>query len=80
MDEMSTEPWYSVEENDVFPESFGSFFFPDPDARKLFYRKHHELVTVDYWKNTKQNIINGDQQDVFPYPAKRRFSDGARDT
>jgi isocitrate dehydrogenase kinase/phosphatase len=77
-DEMSTEPWYSVQENDVFPETFGSFFFPDPEARQLFYRKHHELVTADYWINTRQTIIEGGQQDVFPYPQKRRFINPAR--
>lgn len=74
LDEMSTEPWYSIEEHDVFPETFGSFFFPDAESRKVFYRNHHELVTAKYWNDTKQTIIDGGQQDVFPYPAKRRFA------
>jgi len=73
-DELSTEPWYSIEDNDVFPETFGSFFFPDPEARKQFYRNHRELTTVKYWNDTRQTIIDGGQQDVFPYPEKRRFS------
>ena len=73
LDEMSTEPWYSIEENDVFPETFGSFFFPDQEARKQFFRRHSELVTADYWNQARQTIIDGGQQDVFPYPAKRRF-------
>ena len=76
-DEMSTEPWYSIEEQDVFPETFGSFFFPDPEARQLFYRKHRELVTAEYWIKTRQTIIEGGQQDVFPYPQKRRFANPA---
>jgi isocitrate dehydrogenase kinase/phosphatase len=75
-DEMSTEPWYSVAENDVFPETFGSFFFPQADARQLFYRNHRELVTAEFWNHTRQTIIDGGQQDVFPYPPKRRFSWG----
>jgi len=73
VDEMAIEPWYSIEENDIFPETFGSFFFPDPKARKQFFRHHEDLVTVDFWKQTRQTIIDGGQQDVFPYPAKRRF-------
>ena len=77
-DEMSTEPWYSIQENDVFPETFGAFFFPDPQARQLFYRKHRELVTAEYWIKTRQTLIEGGQQDVFPYPAKRRFGNLAR--
>jgi len=73
VDEMAIDPWYSIAENDIFPETFGSFFFPDPKARKLFYRHHHDLVTVDFWKATRQTIIDGGQQDVFPYPSRRRF-------
>ena len=77
-DEMSTEPWYSIQENDVFPETFGAFFFPDPQARQLFYRKHRELVTAEYWIKTRQTIVEGGQQDVFPYPEKRRFGNRTR--
>ena len=77
-DEMSTEPWYSIQENDVFPETFGTFFFPDPQARQLFYRKHRELITAEYWLKTRQTIIEGGQQDVFPYPEKRRFGNRTR--
>jgi isocitrate dehydrogenase kinase/phosphatase len=73
-DEMSIEPWYSIEENDVFPETFGAFFFPDPRARKLFLRNHHDLTTVGFWTTTQQTIMDGGQQDVFPYPEKRRFA------
>jgi len=80
VDEMSIDPWYSIEENDVFPETFGSFFFPQPEARSLFYRKHRELVNPEFWKKTQQTIIEGGQQDVFPYPIKRRFASGSRRT
>jgi len=72
-DEMNSEPWYSIEEHDVFPETFGSFFFPDQQARKTFMRWHAELVSPVYWQNTRQTIIEGGQADVFPYPEKRRF-------
>ena len=72
-DEMSPEPWYSVSENDVFPETFASFFFPDTADRQTFLRRHRDLVTVDFWKRTQQTIVEGGQQDVFPYPEKRRF-------
>lgn len=72
-DEMSTEPWYSIEEDDVFPETFGSFFFPNPESRQVFFRNHSDLVTAHYWQETRQTIIDGGQQDVFPYPTKRRF-------
>jgi isocitrate dehydrogenase kinase/phosphatase len=78
LDEMSAEPWYSIEDNDVFPETFGSFFFPDPQARKQFFRHHSDLVTAEFWKKTRQTIIDGGQQDVFPYPEQRRFINKSR--
>jgi isocitrate dehydrogenase kinase/phosphatase len=72
-DEMNSEPWYSIEEHDVFPETFGAFFFPDLKARKTFLRWHQDLVTAEYWQKTRQTILEGGQADVFPYPEKRRF-------
>jgi len=72
-DEMSTEPWYSVEENDVFPETFDSFFFPNKKSRELFLKHHHELIEVDYWKTIRETIIKGGQADVFSYSPKMRF-------
>jgi isocitrate dehydrogenase kinase/phosphatase len=74
LDEMSVEPWYSVQESDVFPETFGSFFFPDPEAREFFLLHHGDLVNPEFWKKTRETIIEGGQADVFPYPRKRRFS------
>ena len=78
VDEMSTDPWYSVEENDVFPETFGEFFFPQPESRNLFFRNHHDLVTPEFWKQVRQTIVDGGQQDVFPYPLERRFINARR--
>ncbi|MEJ8566729.1 bifunctional isocitrate dehydrogenase kinase/phosphatase [Elongatibacter sediminis] len=72
-DDLLAEPWFSVEENDVFPETFGTFFFPDPEARDVFYERHSALVTPEFWDRTRRNIIEGGQADVFPYPERRRF-------
>ena len=38
-DMISDVPWYSVQENDVFPESFGPFFFANPSDMKLFKKR-----------------------------------------
>jgi isocitrate dehydrogenase kinase/phosphatase len=72
-DMISDTPWYSVKENDVFPETFGPFFFADPDDMKLFKQDHSELMTAQWWKTLKENILSGNQADVFPYPKNRRF-------
>lgn len=73
-DEMSDTPWYSIAENDVFPESFGTFFFANTDDFSLFNKNHDELMDADWWNGVKETIIAGELTDVFPYPASRRFS------
>jgi isocitrate dehydrogenase kinase/phosphatase len=72
-DEMSDQPWYSVEENDVFPESFGPFFFPYEKDMEIFKKHHAELMDPAWWNQVKQDILSGQQADVFSYPRKRRF-------
>jgi isocitrate dehydrogenase kinase/phosphatase len=72
-DDLCDEPSYSIQENDVFPETFGSFFFPNPELRKVFMEMHPDLVTTRYWKRTRQLILAGGQSDVFPYSPKARF-------
>ncbi len=72
-DVMSDVPWYSVQENDVFPESFGPFFFASDTDMKIFKKEHAELMDPAWWNRVKESITEGDMADVFPYPQKRRF-------
>jgi len=72
-DMMSDTPWYSVEENDVFPETFGPFFFADAKDMELFKADHSDLMDASWWKQVKENILTGKQQDIFPYADKKRF-------
>ena len=73
-DEISDTPWYSIGQNDVFPESFAPFFFSDASDMALFKRDHADLLTAAWWNQMKDTILAGDLTDVFPYPVKRRFS------
>jgi isocitrate dehydrogenase kinase/phosphatase len=70
---MSDTPWYSVEEKDVFPETFGPFFFPDQKDMVLFRKNHAELMTVEWWRKIQEDIEAGRQADIFPYRQNRRF-------
>ena len=72
-DVMSDTPWYSVEEHDVFPETFGPFFFPEAKDMSLFSKDHAELMTPEWWKTVKENLETGTPPDIFPYPDKKRF-------
>ena len=73
-DEISDTPWYSIGQNDVFPESFAPFFFANQQDLALFKKDHADLLNADWWNSMKDNILEGGQADVFPYPVKRRFS------
>jgi isocitrate dehydrogenase kinase/phosphatase len=72
-DMMSDTPWYSIEEHDVFPETFGPFFFADAKDMSCFRKDHADLMDAAWWKQVKENILTGKQQDIFPYPDKKRF-------
>jgi isocitrate dehydrogenase kinase/phosphatase len=72
-DMMSDTPWYSVKENDVFPETFGPFFFANKEDMALFKKDHEELMTPEWWQQVKSDIESGRQADIFPYRKNRRF-------
>jgi isocitrate dehydrogenase kinase/phosphatase len=72
-DEMASEPWYHVAKNDVFPEQFGVFLLGNLKVREYFMKHHADLLTADYWRQRKARILEGQVEDVFPYPQEIRF-------
>ena len=72
-DEFRSEPWYSVEPNDVFPEEFATFLLATPKIRKSFLKYHRDLLDYRYWKAKQDKIKEGQYEDVFPYPEALRF-------
>jgi isocitrate dehydrogenase kinase/phosphatase len=72
-DGLSAEPWYSVEDADVFPEEFRIFWFSSARLCNLFAEYHGELFTADYWRTMQDNVRNNRVVDVFPYRQNRRF-------
>jgi isocitrate dehydrogenase kinase/phosphatase len=72
-DEMAAEPWYPVGKYDVFPEQFGTFLLGNVKVRKYFLQHHADLLTAAYWQERKQRILDGQVDDVFPYPQEIRF-------
>ena len=73
-DEMSSEPWYSVGVNDVFPEEFPRFLFADINHRKLFNELHGDLYLASYWQGLQEAIREGKVIDVFPYRRKEQVT------
>jgi isocitrate dehydrogenase kinase/phosphatase len=72
-DEMAAEPWYHVAKNDVFPEQFAPFLLGNAKVKAYFMKYHADLLTPAYWQASKQRIIEGHVEDVFPYPQEIRF-------
>ncbi|MEP6602673.1 MAG: bifunctional isocitrate dehydrogenase kinase/phosphatase [Spartobacteria bacterium] len=74
--EMAAEPWFSVRENDIFPEEFLQFLtFPEP-ARVALLEHHADLFRADFWRDMQRTIKDGEIPEVFSYPAERRLTSG----
>ena len=72
-DEMASEPWYHIAKNDVFPEQFGVFLLGNLKVREYFMKYHADLLTAAFWRQRKEHILEGQFEDVFPYPQEIRF-------
>ena len=73
-EEMSAEPWFSVRENDIFPEEFPRFLgLPEP-ARTALMTEHADLFRADFWRATQEKLRAGEILEVFPYAAERRLA------
>ncbi len=72
--ELSNEPWYPVEANDVFPEEFQYFLLGDPRVRAAFLKHHADLLEADWWQACKTRVAQGRIEDIFPYAPARRLS------
>jgi isocitrate dehydrogenase kinase/phosphatase len=72
-EEISAEPWFSVRDNDVFPEEFPNFLrLPEP-ARAALLEQHADLFHPDFWRSVQRKIREGEIPEVFPYPPERRL-------
>ncbi len=72
-EEMSAEPFFNVDVNDVFPEQFPSFLFPPGNQRETFVRLHPELADPAWWVAMQDRLRAGIQEDFFAYGQEIRF-------
>jgi isocitrate dehydrogenase kinase/phosphatase len=72
-DEVSGEPWFSVGANDVFPEEFARFMFPEGRQRELFLELCGDLLDPAWWQARQAEVRAGVQPDFIPYPEDVRF-------
>ncbi len=72
-EEIAAEPWYSVHENDIFPEEFLRFLsFPEP-ARKALLARHGDLFRPEFWREIQTRLRAGELPEILPYTQERRL-------
>ena len=72
-EEMSAEPWFSVRDNDIFPEEFPKFLGLPQVAKAAFHKVHGDLFTPDFWREVQIKITTGEYPEVFPYERSCRL-------
>ncbi len=73
MEEMADEPWYTVGEDDVFPEEFSRFLGLSPGHRDFFLSQHADLLTPDFWVEAQDEIRSGHIRHIRPYHPRYRL-------
>jgi isocitrate dehydrogenase kinase/phosphatase len=73
IDEMGSDPWFPVGDNDVFPEEHQSFLGLAPDLRQVFFDHHADLFGIDAWRAIQTRIRSGELIEVFPYRQTARL-------
>jgi isocitrate dehydrogenase kinase/phosphatase len=72
-EEISAEPWFSVRENDIFPEEFPKFLRLPGPAQGALFERHADLFRADFWRSVQCRLRAGEILEVFPYGQERRL-------
>lgn len=72
-EELSAEPWFSVRENDIFPEEFPDFLSFPPAARRALLERHGDLFEPDFWRRVQEKLRAGELPEILPYAQERRL-------
>ncbi|MGD2029874.1 MAG: bifunctional isocitrate dehydrogenase kinase/phosphatase [Desulfobacterales bacterium] len=73
-EEISSEVWFGVGSNDVFPEELQSFLGLKRSLRKIFIAHHSDLFDVTFWRKIQSRINAGEIIEIFPYGEENRIS------
>ena len=73
-EELAAEPWFSVRDNDIFPEEFLNFLAFPKTARQILLDQHGDLFRPDFWREMQQKLRAGELPEIFPYTQERRLA------
>ncbi len=69
----SAEPWFMVEEQDVFPEEFRFFLGMPTEIKAHFLERHADLLSPAFWRETQDRILAGEWIHIAPYNSDGRL-------
>lgn len=64
---MSSEPWFYVGEDDVFPEQFALFMGLGAERLAMLKAHHPEIFDPDWWVSIQNALTQGEALDVPPF-------------
>jgi isocitrate dehydrogenase kinase/phosphatase len=77
-EELAPEPWFSVGENDIFPEEFLHFLGLQGSLREAFLERHSDLFQVHFWHQIQDRFNTEGIIDIFPYDQEKRLGHAER--
>jgi isocitrate dehydrogenase kinase/phosphatase len=72
-EETAAEPWFSVHENDIFPEEFPRFLGLRPDLLETLIAYHGDLFEAVTWRRLQTALRAGHILEIWPYGAAARL-------
>ena len=77
-EEMQSEAWFFVDDDDVFPEQFINFLGLEPEQLEVFLEHHADLLTPEFWRDLKRRHEAGEVLEILPYrPSLAAAADAA---
>ena len=73
-EELAAEPWFTVRDNDMFPEEFLNFLAFPKRAREVLLDRHGDLFGAEFWRAIQQRLRSGELPEIFAYPEERRLA------
>ncbi|MEI8668966.1 bifunctional isocitrate dehydrogenase kinase/phosphatase [Pseudoalteromonas sp. B131b] len=73
LEELSSNSYFDIAENDIFPSQFKVFFSANDIAFNYFNNEHSNLFLATFWQSCQQQVHNGFLPDVYPYKQSWRF-------
>ena len=71
-DELESEPWFYVDDSDVFPEEFQRFLGLSGHLRDLFMEYHSDLFEPEFWRRAQDALRVDDSPHIIPYAESKR--------